>query len=232
MFALQIDQLCIGYFVVVNEESANLEYTQINSFDKMLVNAIENCYLSGTMQKSNDLLKELSEHDSLTALYNRLGMEMEGRKFFLKLHPERNVAFWFIDVDNMKMINDNFGHRAGDEMLCGTAAMLQSIGNVYGLFVIRYGGDEFLMFGAADPDEINREIHARMQEVVIHNYNDSLEEYDIGEDVRGGTHEALSVSVGIYVCEHDSCMKLEECISRADRKMYEEKKRRKIRRGI
>ena len=84
-------------------------------------------------------------HDSLTGLANRasflehleLGLERAARN-------ETNVGVLFIDLDNFKLVNDSFGHAAGDELLKTVGSRLRA--SVRGMDVVaRQGGDEFLI---------------------------------------------------------------------------------------
>ena len=102
-------------------------------------------------------------HDSLTGLANRasfldhleLGLKRAARN-------EKGVGVLFIDLDNFKLVNDSFGHAAGDELLKAVGSRLQSA--VRGMDVVaRQGGDEFLILltdvktdtnGSKSPTEI------------------------------------------------------------------------------
>ena len=87
-------------------------------------------------------------HDSLTGLIARQHI----LPFIQSLIAEQtSFALSIVDLDNFKSINDNYGHRTGDEMLSRTAAELQRVTGERGV-VGRYGGDEFLIvtFGSID----------------------------------------------------------------------------------
>jgi diguanylate cyclase (GGDEF)-like protein/PAS domain S-box-containing protein len=84
-------------------------------------------------------------HDSLTGLANRASF-LEHLDLGLKRaeRNEKGVGVLFIDLDNFKLVNDSFGHAAGDELLKAVGARLQSA--VRGMDVVaRQGGDEFLI---------------------------------------------------------------------------------------
>ena len=104
-----------------------------------------------------ELLRETplaSMHDGLTGLI--------ARPYILRfvqalIADEIPFVMGIVDLDNFKSINDNYGHRTGDEMLIMIAQELQSFYGEDGL-VGRYGGDEFLFvyFGCTDYDGIHR----------------------------------------------------------------------------
>jgi len=85
-------------------------------------------------------------HDSLTGLRNRIAFIEhlnQTHKDFLR-YPDQNYAVLFIDLDRFKLINDSYGHAAGDLVLKTTAKRIeQSIRNVD--IVARHSGDEFLV---------------------------------------------------------------------------------------
>ena len=87
-----------------------------------------------------DKIKYLSFHDKLTGLYNRAYFEEELKR----LNHKRNLPISIIigDINNLKMINDTFGHQHGDRLLCKIASVLQSCFRKSDV-ISRWGGDEF-----------------------------------------------------------------------------------------
>ena len=85
-------------------------------------------------------IKYLSFHDKLTGLYNRAYFEEELKR----LNHKRNLPISIIigDINNLKMINDTFGHQHGDRLLCKIASVLQSCFRKSDV-ISRWGGDEF-----------------------------------------------------------------------------------------
>src|SRR5260221_823603 len=97
-----------------------------------------------------------ARHDALTALPNRtLFLDLLRHSFYrTRRHEDYRFAVLFIDIDRFKMINDNFGHEAGDQLLQQIARRLTSCLRE-GDTLARHGGDEFTMWlddvrGAAD----------------------------------------------------------------------------------
>lgn len=87
----------------------------------------------------------LARTDPLTNLYNRRHFDEHAEIEFehAKRH-ERSLSFLFVDIDNFKLINDTYGHIAGDKVLLSISATIQSLVRAYDL-VARYGGDEFII---------------------------------------------------------------------------------------
>lgn len=87
-------------------------------------------------------LDHQARHDALTGLPNRLAVtEMLERA--LAASGGRDVAVFFIDLDNLKIVNDGVGHSAGDRLLEAVAAELRRAAD--GATVARFGGDEFVV---------------------------------------------------------------------------------------
>lgn len=100
------------------------------------------CLLDDISQKRARMraLEVQVHHDSMTGLYNRyFGMKT------LSKWVEQNRAFslCFIDLDNLKYINDTYGHGEGDLYICAAANLLEKAGE--GVLACRIGGDEFML---------------------------------------------------------------------------------------
>jgi diguanylate cyclase (GGDEF)-like protein/PAS domain S-box-containing protein len=90
-------------------------------------------------------LAHIAYHDPLTDLPNRLMLEEHLERALARCERERGaLALLFIDLDNFKLINDSFGHAAGDELLRAVAERLRESTRA-GDMVARQGGDEFLV---------------------------------------------------------------------------------------
>lgn len=86
-----------------------------------------------------------AQTDPLTKLYNYQGI-VEHISDYLNSPKRTNLsALLFLDLDNFKTVNDNFGHQAGDKFLCNVARILRAVAHKNN-FVGRIGGDEFIIF--------------------------------------------------------------------------------------
>lgn len=90
-------------------------------------------------------LKESAERDVLTNLYNRAVCQQLISNSLSQLQADEINAFFIIDIDYFKLINDKFGHMQGDKILIGVADILRNIFRK-GDIVARLGGDEFVIF--------------------------------------------------------------------------------------
>ena len=146
-------------------------------------------------------LEHAAFHDPLTGLGNRAQLLMHLNE--LK-NAERVFSVLFLDLDQFKQINDQYGHAVGDKYLIHFARLctqtLESRGRIY-----RYGGDEFvvLYYGAASQAEAERLRECR------------------GWD-SGAPCPFNQVSVGVLVCS-PPCEDAEQILKKADRIMYQDK---------
>lgn len=155
--------------------------------------------------------------DGLTGVNNR----REFDAYLERRSRQQSHADWgllMIDVDDFKIINDEIGHKEGDDALWNVADILRRVFKTDDVFIARYGGDEFVVCGEWDGRARMNEIEQRILQKV--------EEFN-GEKQRG---YKLSLSVGgaLWSESGGSCGTMLEA---ADKKMYEVKQLRKERRN-
>jgi len=108
------------------------------SFAVTATAAIRNAQLHAEVQR-------LAITDALTGLYNRRGLFEVGEREVERAHRfERSLAIVMLDIDNLKPINDTFGHSAGDKILTFVAEQCRRYTRKIDV-VSRYGGDEFVI---------------------------------------------------------------------------------------
>ncbi len=95
-----------------------------------------------TRQQAETNIRYMSFHDQLTGLYNRTFLEEEMKR----LNTERQLPLAVImaDLNGLKLVNDTYGHKKGDEMLIASAAVIRSSCREEDI-ISRWGGDEFVM---------------------------------------------------------------------------------------
>jgi diguanylate cyclase (GGDEF)-like protein/PAS domain S-box-containing protein/excisionase family DNA binding protein len=85
-------------------------------------------------------VQHLALHDPLTDLPNRHSLQL---RIEAAIQDGGVGALLFIDIDHFKYINDNFGHRAGDQLIVGVGSLLKDLARKHGGELFRLGGDEF-----------------------------------------------------------------------------------------
>jgi diguanylate cyclase (GGDEF)-like protein len=156
-------------------------------------------------------VKSLAVRDDLTQLFNRRGFNnLAEQQLRISKRMERPCAVLFIDLDNLKKINDTLGHKYGDMAIAETADILREVFRTSDI-IARIGGDEFVILA---PDTIGIDQAVRRLEERLQARNTDDAEF------------ALSASTGVaYSGEKEE--DLEELIHRACTLMYEHKKGKK-----
>lgn len=150
------------------------------------------------------LLRRAS-HDPLTgALTRRSGVEVLDLHFRLACDQEAPLSLLFLDADNFKSINDNFGHDAGDSALKDIAAKLHGLLRQADL-VIRWGGEEFLVILNDTPMSGAALVVQRL----MHDW--------LGARPDGGP---LTASIGLAERQVDGMTDWSQLIALADERMY------------
>lgn len=89
-------------------------------------------------------IARLAERDPLTALYNRRALEKRAPRLLQQVSPQQPGALLLIDIDNFKLVNDQYGHTAGDRLLIALSEMILAALPRNAL-TARLGGDEFVI---------------------------------------------------------------------------------------
>lgn len=106
--------------------------------------------------KDNQIkLERLNETDTLTGIYNRQFFDNAlDMQWDLASRAEKPLSILFLDLDHFKQINDNYGHLAGDQVLCHAAHLFSEIARRKTDMIARYGGEEFaIILPATDKDD-------------------------------------------------------------------------------
>jgi diguanylate cyclase (GGDEF)-like protein/PAS domain S-box-containing protein len=166
-------------------------------------------------KKMQDQLRTLSLTDQLTGLYNRRGL-FALIEPLLKQVKRQNTGIFILytDIDNLKEINDAYGHKEGDIALIEVAKILQSNYRESDI-IARIGGDEFVVMPVGtDGDDIEK---------IIDRLDENLE---IFNSERNHNYR-ITLSTGIaYYDPHNPCS-IEELLIQADALMYTHKKNKK-----
>jgi diguanylate cyclase (GGDEF)-like protein len=100
--------------------------------------------LQDELKRSNEMLKELSNTDPLTQLFNRrYMMEVLDREMQRTARKGSPISILLMDIDNFKKVNDTYGHQLGDVVLVNVASVIKKHLRTYDV-AARYGGEEFV----------------------------------------------------------------------------------------
>ena len=89
-------------------------------------------------------IARLAARDPLTALFNRRALDLQAPRLLAQVSPGQPGAVLLIDIDNFKLINDLYGHTAGDRLLVALSEMIRAV-VPQGALAARLGGDEFVI---------------------------------------------------------------------------------------
>ncbi|HEV2594576.1 MAG TPA: GGDEF domain-containing protein [Sphingomicrobium sp.] len=162
------------------------------------------------LQERVEQLDQLAHQDPLINLPNRRGFMRELERLIARVDRYGlKAAMLFVDVDGLKIINDSFGHRAGDEALIQVANLLAK-GVRHSDVVARIGGDEFgILLECADEDAA-QETAARL-----------VDQISGCEFLHDGEPLPLGVAIGVGMID---CLDTPEAVmERADEAMYRRK---------
>ncbi len=165
------------------------------------------------LESANRQLRYLATHDALTGLPNRVLLEDRLSQAIVRSERDaRPFAVMLLDLDRFKLINDSFGHRAGDELLKEVARRLNGIVRSADT-VARLGGDEFVLVLGDTADRA--EIDAIARRVV-----EALEHPVMIADV--SVHASPSIGIAFYPQDAGTA---EAVVAHADAAMYVAKQR-------
>ncbi|WP_010175037.1 sensor domain-containing diguanylate cyclase [Bacillus coahuilensis] len=179
-------------------------------------------YKNGKLVALQGILRDITEqrmlqqdleyrlhHDALTNLYNRTYFEQELER--LDVVCDLPVGIIVTDLDDLKLVNDSLGHKAGDELIQKAGEILLNTVGTRGT-VARMGGDEFAVL-------LEEASYQEVQE-----YSDKLNEQCNG--LTSTTHAMLHMSVGFSYLP-SSKGKMEKLFIQADQAMYHNKRKHK-----
>jgi diguanylate cyclase (GGDEF)-like protein len=172
-------------------------------------------FLAWRIHAMESEIQALSLRDALTGLYNLRGFRLLAEQaLHLAKRSGRSFSVLFIDLDNLKEINDSQGHSAGSALLIETGDILRHAfreTDVLG----RVGGDEFAVAGQFNRAAISRAAQRLEEFLERHNSETNREAF-------------LSFSAGYVTSDAGDGDSLDELLAEADHAMYEEKRRRKV----
>lgn len=186
------------------------ELDHMNLIDDELSNKI-NLSQKNELVTMSSYIDELL-YDGLTKTYSRKSGLSRLSKILENTSEDSEFSLIFIDINGLKEVNDNLGHEAGDDLLKLTVNYIKETIRDDD-FIIRLGGDEFLLA----LNGVNERKSQLIWERILNKY----------EKANNSLENPFLISVSHGIIEYNNGFTLEELIRIADEKMYEEKKRYK-----
>lgn len=157
----------------------------------------------------NEIIKLTSNglSDGLTGVVTRSVFLNQAPSYLKNADPDLVNALCFVDMDNLKYINDTHGHDGGDVALKSVGYILREYEKKYDGVVGRYGGDEFVLFLFGMDDET--ELRSVLNELVLRLHT---------EVVLDGRQTSIQCSIGVAI--YHSGMTVEQLIHDADEALY------------
>lgn len=202
----------LGYVVYCDDISKLNDYNRILTFAKRLATTLSGFRQNLCLARLNKRLLELTETDALTHVMNRTAFDAKEKEYNVKIRVSEDCEFAvaMFDVNNLKKINDEYGHDAGDEYIIGCCHLVCKTFKCSPVY--RIGGDEFVVVLDGE-DYLNCDVLlAGLRKKV-----DELSRSDIPEFKR------FSVASGIAKYDPKTDKSEEDVFRRADELMYENK---------
>ncbi|MGY2224434.1 GGDEF domain-containing protein [Pseudomonas gingeri] len=156
-------------------------------------------------------IARLAARDPLTALYNRRALEVRAPRLLDEVSGARPGALLLIDIDNFKLVNDLYGHTAGDRLLVTLSEMILSA-LPDGALAARLGGDEFVILLGNASNERIVELGSRLRE-----------QFHQAASQTFATPAAVTLSIGANLFDQPPAS-LTALIEQSDAALYESKR--------
>lgn len=178
--------------------------------------------LASSIQKMADSLKahinqinNMAYWDSLTGLKSNASYNQMADKLDKEIKSGRaEFSLYIMDMNNLKKMNDTYGHKKGDEMLIDAANIMREVWQEDSIY--RIGGDEFAV--VLDNSVASQyEDHIKIFDKAIDRFNQSNDKYDI----------ELQIAIGLAVYNKGRDESFVDVFRRADNQMYEDKHKKK-----
>ncbi|SKB55499.1 diguanylate cyclase (GGDEF) domain-containing protein [Lachnospiraceae bacterium] len=220
-----VDQCKISYlptanlYLMVTSNSEQMRSAEGKALFIMMFGAIIMIFLVMLLVKNiltlyqNEILKyvkiqkDMTYKDALTGIGSRHAYKERLYKIRDDPNLSENLVVVELDINGLKEVNDNLGHEAGDELICGASECIVSVFEEYGK-CFRVGGDEFVALVSIPTKKI-KDIMMKLDRVI--------------EKWSGEKAKTMSISKGYAASEEFPDHTPEELVKEADKRMYEDK---------
>ncbi len=205
---IHFGKVSLGYAVLQNDLSNPAPIGEVfRNFLRNINNALEMC-------RTKNRSIYLSEHDEMTGLMNRRGMDVAMQKKIKSSRAGAKIFALMIDMDDLKKRNDTYGHFEGDNGLLVVSKAVRSITDP-GEICVRGGGDEFIVLGVGDYNADNMREKLSRFRGYLETANETM-------------NIPVEASIGYALQDLDKKEDYQILLDKADEKMYEIKRSKKI----
>ena len=212
IWPMQVEEKAIGLIncqALERETFSEFDIELIEMLAAHLAIAVENHMQKRELNEAVERLNKMTFIDSLTDVYNRQALNEYLPNLYEKAINEKdNIVFAMVDLDNFKMLNDQYGHQQGDQCLLDFAELLKSSMGHLG-YIYRYGGDEFsLLFVGLEHDVVENILNTIISK--------SSHFFSIGDVI------SITASIGAVFVDAGNCadVSLSSFINYADNALY------------
>lgn len=207
---LHFQDRAIGY-VAVEFRFVDRNFHLLHSLITNVSRVLENARIQSELKTVVGRLEDMYIRDSMTNLYNRRGFYQFTPKLYDKCISEgRGFMIVSVDLDNLKGINDTYGHSEGDNAITTIAKALVAAAGANDI-VARFGGDEYIAAGICLSDDY------------ADNFLNSFKKYLDDYNASSGKPYLIEASCGTCSLSPASEKSIDEFIKSADELMYEQK---------
>lgn len=207
---LHFQDRAIGY-VAFEFRYVDRNFHLLHSLITNISRVLENARIQSELKNVVGRLEEMYIRDSMTNLYNRRGFYQFTPKLYDKCIADgRGFMIVSVDLDNLKGINDTYGHHEGDNAITTIAKALGAASGKNDI-VARFGGDEYIAAGVCLTDNYAEDF--------LNRFNEYLENYNASS----GKPYLIEASCGTCSLTPASEKSIDEFIKSADELMYAQK---------
>lgn len=218
---LHFNDRCFGYSVISYGDKATSYSTTFRKWSKYVCSSLESLRRQRTLQYMYEKMENNAVTDLLTGIYNRNGFNLHAENIFNQAQKNKQKFTLILgDMNNLKYINDCYGHIDGDFAIKCVANSFSKICN-NDMPCFRIGGDEFVIVSRMitsenQIDKIKKSIIANLKEI----------------NATANKNYAISISLGSFFDDADKLDSIEQAVSAADAEMFSEKEKYKSENGF
>lgn len=214
---VHFNKRCFGYSVFSYGDDTPAAYPACyRQWAKYVCVSLESLRRQRNLMYLNKKMEENAVTDLLTGIYNRNGFNLYTEEILRRVKDSgENLIVILGDMNNLKYINDTFGHSEGDFAIKSVAEAFKAASGV-GMSCFRIGGDEYVMAGGTKSDES-----------VVEGYSEGIRQYLKKVNETADKPYSISVSIGAFFGSPGEYESIEKPVAVADERMFEAKQKYK-----